>query len=83
MPKYPKTPKGWNSSDVHWTIPGKKKPIAYSTVATSDLIVLLSKEHKTIIEVQAAINFDQEAINVLQKYIDAGYGEQVAQDFFK
>lgn len=83
MPKLPKTPKGWNSGDVHWIVPGKKKPIAYSTTATSDLIVLLSKEYKTIKEVQAAINFDQEAKDVLQKYIDAGYGEQIAQDFFK
>lgn len=83
MPKYPKTPKGWNSSGVHWTIPGKKKPIAYSTTAASDLIVLLSKEYKTIQEVHDAINYDEEAKKVLQKYIDAGYGEQITSEFFK
>lgn len=83
MPKKIRTPKGWNAGNVQWTIPGKKRPIAYSTKATSDLIVLLSKEHKTIREVQAAINYDQDAKRVLQQYIDAGYGEQIAQDFFK
>ena len=83
MPKLPKTPKGWNSSDVRWFVPKKKKPIAYSTTATSDLIALLSQEHKTIQEVHDAINFDQEAKKVLQSYIDAGYGGQIAKEWFK
>lgn len=83
MPKLPKTPKGWYSGDVHWTVPNRKKPIAYSTTAASDLIVLLSQEHETIQEVHDAINFDQEAQKVLQVYIDAGHGGQIAKEWFK
>lgn len=83
MPKYRKIPKEWNSNDVKWRVPKKKKPIAYSTKATSDLIVALSKENKTIKDVQAAISLDQEAIKILQKYIDEGYGDTIAQNFFK
>lgn len=75
--------KGWISSDVRWFVPKKKKPIAYTTRAASDLIVLLSQEYKTIQEVHNAINFDQEAKKVLQSYIDAGYGGQIAKEWFK
>lgn len=65
-------PKG----DVSWFAGKRKKPIAYSTVASSDLIKLLFDEHPdaTIQEVQGMINFDEEAKQVLQKYMDLGYG---------
>lgn len=55
--------------DVQWYIPNKKKPIAYSTVATSDLIGLLSQDFETIQDVYNAINYDQEAREILQIYI--------------
>ena len=38
MPKLPRTPKGWYSADVYWYCPGRKRPIAYSTMATSGII---------------------------------------------
>ena len=69
--------------DIHWYIPGKNKPIAYSTVATSDLIGLLAEDFETIQDVYNAINYDQEAKDVLQKYIDLGYGNQIAREWFK
>lgn len=75
--------KNKGKGDVHWTLPGKKKPVAYSTKATSDLIVLLAQEHDTVQQVQNAINYDVDAKAVLQKYIDAGYGQEIANKFFK
>lgn len=72
-------PKG----DVHWHIPGRKRPIAYSTKATSDLIVALSTDNKTIKEVYDSINYDQEARAVLSEYIKRGYGNSVASNFFR
>ena len=69
--------------DVHWHIPGKKKPIAYSTRATSDLIGLLAEDFETIQDVYDAIMYDQEAKSVLQKYIDLGYGSQIAREWFR
>ena len=72
-----------NKGDVHWTAPNKKKPIAYSTVATSQLVGLLSEEHKTIQDVYNAVTYDQEAKEVLQKYIDLGYGNETARNWFR
>ena len=54
--------------DVYWYIPNKKKPIAYSTVATKHIIGLLSEELDTIQDVYDAILYDQEAKEILQKY---------------
>ena len=68
--------------DVQWYIPGRKRPIAYSTKAASDLIVVLSMEGGTIKEVQARINYDPEAKAVLQAYIDRGYGDIEARQWF-
>ena len=83
IPKLPKTPKGWYSSDVRWYIPNRKRPIAYSTVATSGLIVMLSKEGLTIQEVYDKILFDKEAKMVLNEYIKRGYGNTIAKTFFR
>lgn len=83
MPKRPKTPKGWYSSDVIWVVPNKKKPIAYSTKAASDLIVWLAQEYKTIQQVHDAINYDMEAKMVLERYIGLGLGEMIAKEMFR
>lgn len=69
--------------DVEWFVPGRKRPIAYSTRATSDLIAVLAEEGGTIREVQTRINYDQEAKAVLQAYIDRGYGDQIASEWLK
>lgn len=74
--------------DVWWYRPHTKfskdkKPIAYSTRAVSDLIVVLSRENETIYDVYNAINYDEEAKEILQKYIDLGFGNEVASNLFK
>ena len=69
--------------DVHWTVPNKKKPIAYSTVATSHLIGLLSQECEAIQDVYNAVIYDVEAKEILQKYIDLGYGNEIAKQWFR
>lgn len=83
MPKYPKTPKGWNSADCQWSIPGRKRPIAYSTQATMDLIVMLSKDGGTIREVYDRINYCMEGKKVLMEYIKRGFGDMAAREFFR
>ena len=61
----------------------KSKPIAFSTIATSDLIVTLSHEKKTILDIYNAINYDDDAKSIMKKYIDLGYGDYVAKNYFK
>ena len=72
-----------SKGDVHWFIPNRKKPIAYSTVATSDLIGLLAEDFETIQDVYNAITYDKEAKEILQIYIDLGYGNEIASKWFK
>lgn len=72
-----------NKGDIHWFVPNKKKPIVYSTVATSDLIGLLAEEHETIQDVYDAVTYDVEAKEILQKYIDLGYGNEIAREWFR
>lgn len=74
----------WAAHDVQWAVPGQKMPIAYSTTATSDTISVLADENPTatISELQGLIHYNPEAKKVLQQYIDAGYGNQVANEWF-
>lgn len=74
-----------SKGDVIWySIDRKKKrPIAYSTRATSDLICLLSEDHETILDVFNAINYDDEAKNILAIYIKLGYGNETARKHFR
>ena len=76
-------PKARIKGDVHWFVPGKKKPIAYSTKAVSDLIGLLDEDFETIKDVYDAVMYDQEAKEILQKYIDLGYGNEIASEWFR
>lgn len=69
--------------DVEWYVPRRKTPIAYSTKAASDLIAVLAEQGGSIREVQAQINYDQEAKAVLQAYIDRGYGDIEARRWFR
>jgi glutathione synthase/RimK-type ligase-like ATP-grasp enzyme len=64
-------PKG----DIEWTLPDRKRPFAYSTKATSDLIVLLSENHTTVQEAHDMVNYDDEAKNILQHFINNEYGD--------
>jgi hypothetical protein len=73
-----------SKGDVYWQLPKRKTPIAYSTKATSDLIAVLSQDNpdKTIAEVKGLIYYDSEAKEILQKYIDKGYGDIIASTWF-
>ena len=66
-----------SKGDVMWILPGKKRPFAYSTIATNDLIVTLAREYETVQQVHDAINFDYQAKAILQYFIDAGYGTSI------
>lgn len=72
-----------SKGDVEYRLPNKKKPIAYSTKATSDLIAVLAQDYETIFDVYNAINYDEDAKDVLQKYIDLGYGDVIAREWFR
>lgn len=72
-----------NKGDVLWYAPGRKNPIAYSTRATTDLIVLLAKEGGTITDLKQRINYDMEAKAVLQAYIDRGFGNVEGRKWFR
>ena len=78
----------WSSTDTTWYAPnektGKETIIAYSTTETSDLISVLAAENidATISEIKDLVNYDVEAKKVLQAYIDSGFGQTKASDFF-
>lgn len=66
--------------DVEWFLPNTKRRFAYSTVATSDLIELLSEEFLTVSDVYQNINYDEEATNIVMHFIEKGYGNFVMYD---
>jgi hypothetical protein len=71
-----------SKGDVQWTLPSRKRPIAYSTKAVSDLIVVLSQRYETIQDVYDNIVYDYDAKRILKIYIDCGYGTVRARDYF-
>lgn len=80
----PKSKKGWAAADVEWRIPNKKTPIAYSTRGDHGLIETLADEYPsyTISELLGELHYAPDARKVLQQYIDAGYGDQIASEWF-
>lgn len=67
--------RGKMRGDVQWFLPKRKRAFASSTVATSDLIEVLSEEGRTIRESYDFINYDEDAKSILKVYIDNGYGD--------
>ena len=60
---------------VSWFLPGAKKnsrPIAYSTVATSDLIVALYEQYGDLRLVFENIHYDKDAKEVVAEYLKRG-----------
>lgn len=70
------------AGDVMWYIPKKKKAVAFSPKATSDYIVALAQEYETIQDVYDAILWNDEARRILKIYIDCGYGDEIARNWF-
>ena len=72
-----------NKPAVWYYLPKRKRPITYSTYATSYLISILAEIFYSIHSVRNAIFYDLDAIEILEIYIDKGYGDYKASDFFK
>ena len=66
--------------DVQWHVPRKVRPIAYSTVATSDLIADLARDWLTFSEARAVVLYDTEAQAVLDAYIELGFGDAIMRN---
>lgn len=58
--------------DVEWYLPNAKRPFAYSTKATSDLIAVLYEQYQDLRVVYNQINYDDEAKTIVKKFIDNG-----------
>lgn len=61
------------SLGVDWFMPGKKRPFATSTRATSDLIVVLGEDGHTVQSAHDAILYDPEGKAILAAFIAEGY----------
>ena len=74
----------WEARDIVWTAPDRKNPIAYSTVASMEMIELLCDEYPTatVKELIKKVNYDQETKKVLHQYIAFGFGDENAKAFF-
>lgn len=74
----------WEARDIVWTAPDRKTPIAYSTVASMEMIELLCAEYPTatVKELIKKVNYDLEAKKVLHQYIAFGFGDENAKAFF-
>lgn len=65
-----------SKGDVMWWAGKYKRPIAYSTIAASILIeAIYADGYKTPNEIIKQITYDTEAKEVMQKYIDKGFGD--------
>lgn len=68
----------WCCKDVAWYLPDAKqnsRPIAYSTVATSDLIVALYNQYGDLRKVYENIHYDEDAKKVVSEYLKRGIYE--------
>ena len=62
-----------SKGEVLCFVHGRKRPIAYCTMGANEIIAAVSEDGCMIQEAYSRINYDQEAKNVLQKYIDLGH----------
>lgn len=80
MPRYPKNYKG-----AEYYAPRRKRPIAVSTIATSEFLAMVHKTFPTftISQLKEVISDRRkyivfpEALEVLDVYIKAGYGDHI------
>lgn len=85
-----------NTPDVTWSLPivkhGKlvgfrKRPFAFSTQATSDLIGVIAFDGDDAMTVRDVSNelaggFDREANDIVARLVDEGFGELPAREVF-
>lgn len=55
-----------SKGDVAWYGSNRKKPIAYSTTATRDLVEALFEQYKDLEVVYQNINYDEEAKRIVK-----------------
>lgn len=74
----------WSYTDSEWYVPGHKQPIAYSTISTRDSIGAMADDHPdaSISELRDLFVYDEESKRVMSAYIDNGYGNQNANEWF-
>lgn len=58
----------------------RRRPIAFSTAATSKLLGLLAEDGHTFSSARKAINFDSDGEAVLDRYIELGFGDVVMSE---
>lgn len=58
--------------DVEWFFPDAKRPFAYITVATSDLIVALYEQHGDLRLVYENLHIDENAKQIVSEYLKRG-----------
>jgi len=71
--------------DVEWYIDKRKTPIARSTQAVSDYVVMLTEEFGgTVNDLlnQTKFIWDYDARSILQEYVKRGYGDTPADKLF-
>lgn len=68
--------------DIAWYLPKKKRPFAYSTVATRDLLAVLSETCATVREVYDNIHYDVEAKTIAKAFIEKGFGDTPSAQVF-
>jgi hypothetical protein len=73
----------WYSKDVAWYSKKYKRPIAYSTVATSDFISLINQPNKTAKELynyltnENLVIRDNEAISIMKAFMNKGLDDEI------
>jgi hypothetical protein len=63
------------SDDVQWHAPGRRSPIATSTVATSDLIRALAADGLTFNQAAAKIQYDPDAAVIVGLYVEREHSD--------
>ena len=74
--------------DVRWYVPNRKTPIAGSSKPASDFIVDLAKDGLTIQQIRDLFTEKKyicgyEIVPVLDAYIQRGFGNVIAREWFK
>lgn len=65
---------------VKWYLPGGKRPIGETTMATSNLLRYLAEDGLTFAEAEREMVYDTEGRAVMRAFIDNGYGDTPMRD---
>jgi hypothetical protein len=68
---------------VSWTLPGKKKPFAYSHPAVSCFLAVMAESYETFQDVYDNILYDSEEKEIVKYFIDHGLGDKIAKEYIR